>query len=396
MLTPAYLAGASTELVELFSDVEAQIAGDIARRVVKMGRVSSYSQWQIEKARQMGMFQEGVTKKLSNATGMSKRAVNRLLAEAGMKGLESDDAIYRAAGLKPTPLQRSPALQAILLQGADDLGGLINNFTKSTLGASNAALRNLLDKTYIEIMSGAYAPNTAIQMAVRELASKGITKVAYPSGHEASIEAAVRTAVTTGVNQSVAKLQLERCSEMETKFVETSSHAGARPSHAVWQGMVFCLEGSYDGYGNFYDETGYGSGEGLCGWNCYHSFFPYFPGLSTRAFSHDPAADAGLDNDEEYIMQEKQRYYERRVREAKRQCTTIDAAVGAATSEAQEDALNMEFQQAAVLLKRREAALKSFLEESGRSRETFREQVGGFNRSVSSKAVWANRRAQRK
>ena len=120
---------------------------------------------------------------------------------------------------------------------------------------------------------------------------------------------------------------------MGCELVETSSHAGARPSHAEWQGKVFCIKGHHKRYGDFYRETGYGTGAGLCGWNCYHSFYPYFEGLSTPSFSHDPSKDAGRSNDEDYERQQKQRYYERKIREAKKECSTLDAAMKAAQSD---------------------------------------------------------------
>lgn len=41
------------------------------------------------------------------------------MKEAGVKSLAYDDAIYTAAGLTPSAIENSPALQAMLLQGAD-------------------------------------------------------------------------------------------------------------------------------------------------------------------------------------------------------------------------------------------------------------------------------------
>jgi hypothetical protein len=181
--------------------------------------------------------------------------------------------------------------------------------------------------------------------------------------------------------------------DMGTELAEVTSHAGARPTHAVWQGKVYSMSGRSGDYGNFYDETGYGTGEGLCGWNCYHSFYPFYRGLSTRSFVHDPSSDnSGRDNDEMYEESQRQRAYERAIRSSKRECATLDAAMQSAPNEELEASLKEDFQSASVLLKRREAALKDFLHRTGRVREAEREQVADFGRSTSSKAVWANRR----
>lgn len=394
MLTPEYLMQAADPVVEIYSQVEQDILEDIARRVVKTGYFTDTAQWQLRKAREFGYLQGDVKDILAKAAGLSQKEVQKLMTAAGTKSLAFDDAIYRAAGLSPVAVSQSPALMAMLLQGVDTTMALIGNYTKTTAKVSTVAFNSILDRAYIQILSGAFDPTTALKRAIKELATSGIEKIAYPSGATASIETAVRRAVTTGVNQSVAKLQLLRAEEMGCELVETSSHAGARPSHAEWQGKVFCIKGHHKRYGDFYRETGYGTGAGLCGWNCYHSFYPYFEGLSTPSFSHDPSKDAGRTNDEDYERQQKQRYYERKIREAKKECSTLDAAMKAAQSDALHDELYKEFQRASVKLKQREARLREFIDETGRTRLRDREWTGTWNRSTSSKAVWANRKAK--
>ena len=79
-------------------------------------------------------------------------------------------------------------------------------------------------------------------------------------------------------------LQLARMEEMDCEFVEVTAHEGARPTHAVWQGRVYHRGGAVvqDGerYEDFETATGYGTGPGLCGWNCRHNFYPFYPGVS--------------------------------------------------------------------------------------------------------------------
>ena len=394
MLKPEYLMQAADPVVEIYSQVELDILADIARRIVKTGYFTDTAQWQLRKAKEFGYLQGDVNDILSKATGLSQKEVQKLMIAAGTKSLAFDDAIYKSAGLSPAAITESPALMAMLLQGTGTTMALIGNYTKTTAKVSTIAFNNVLDRAFIQIISGAFDPTTAIKRAIRELATSGIEKIAYPSGATASIETAVRRAVTTGVNQSVSKLQLLRAEEMGCELVETSSHAGARPSHAEWQGKVFCIKGHHKRYGDFYRETGYGTGEGLCGWNCYHSFYPYFEGLSTPSFSRDPSRDAGRTNGDDYELQQKQRYYERKIRDAKKECSTLDAAMKAAQSDELHDELYKEFQRASVKLKQREARLREFIDETGRTRLRDREWTGTWNRSTSSKAVFANRKAK--
>lgn len=392
MLTPEYLGSVADRMVEIFAEVETDIAADVATRIVKMGYVSETSEWQIMKARQVSMLNTDVQKLLAEATGKSETEIYRLLGEAGMKALKYDDAIYRLAGLSPLALSESPALQTILMHGADDLSKLLGNFTQTRALTTEVAFRNLADKAWLQILTGTYDPETAIRRAVNELAQQDIAKIAYPSGHQSGMDYAVRRAVTTGVNQAISKLQLARADEMGCELVEVTSHAGARPEHAEWQGQVYCIKGKHKHYKDFYRATRYGDGDGLCGWNCYHNFYPYFEGLSTPAFSKDPSADAGRSNDEDYANQQKQRYYERQVRESKKECVTLNAAYEAATGE-QREALKGDFDRAAIKLKNRESRLEKFLKDTNRTRLREREQTPGFGHSVSSRAVWAKRKS---
>lgn len=397
MLTPTYLSGVADEVIDVYSQVEQDIADDIVRRTIKMGHVTDTAKWQYRKAQEFGYFQEDVAGIMSRAGAKSKRQIKLIITQAATDSLVFDDAIYRHVGLTPLPAAKSPAMQALLLQGTDRTLRLISNFTKTTSTMSYEAFGSILDRAYLQILSGAFSSQAAIYRAIRELSEKGITKIAYESAAGQvsydNIDVAVRRAVITGVNQSTAKLQLARAQEMGCRLVQTSSHSGARPTHAKWQGGIYAIEGRHGKYQNLVDATGYGSGDGLCGWNCYHSFFPFFEGLSTSSFSRDPSADEGRNNEKDYELSQKQRYYERQVRAAKREASTWNAAMESAKSEAEKAMYYDDFQKASVKLKRREAALQSFLDENGRSRDWYRLQIGGWNRSISAKAAWANRKA---
>ena len=397
MLSPTYLSGVADEVIDVYSQVEQDIADDIVRRTLKMGYVTDTARWQYRKAQEFGYFQDDVAGILSRAGARSRRQIKLIMSQAATDSLAFDDAIYKHVGLSPLPVAKSPALQALLLQGTDRTMRLISNFTKTTSTMSYEVFGSILDRAYLQILSGAFSPQTAIYNAIRELSQKGITRIAYESaaGNVSydNIDVAVRRAVITGVNQSVSKLQLARAQELGCELVQVSSHSGARPTHAEWQGGIYCINGTKRGYANLVDVTGYGSGDGLCGCNCYHSFFPFFEGLSTSSFSRDPSADEGRDNDDDYALSQKQRYYERQIRAAKREASTLNTAMEGAKTEAEKAMYYDEFQRASVKLKRREAALQAFLDENGRTRDWYRLQTGSWNRSVSAKAVWANRKA---
>ena len=175
---------------------------------------------------------------------------------------------------------------------------------------------------------------------------------------------------------------------MDCQLVEVSSHLGARPSHAEWQGKIYSLVKGHPRYPYFYDATGYGTGDGLGGWNCRHSFFPYFEGLSSPANAPDFTKS---ENEQVYHDTQKQRSYERAIRQSKRELAALDSARKEASPELKAK-LDIEFERKSVTLKNREARLAEHLKATGLLPDNSRVRVDGFGRSVSQKAVWANKK----
>ena len=199
---------------------------------------------------------------------------------------------------------------------------------------------------------------------------------------------AARRAILTGVNQTAGKLQIARMDEMGCRFVETPAHGGARPSHAAWQGQRFHRGGAVDYKGRHYPDfesaTGYGTGEGLCGWNCRHSFYACYPELGdSPAWTRE--ALAALDRRDipwkgkkytAYEISQMQRARERNVRRWKKRYLAQDAA-GLDTTES------------AVRLKAARQSLADFARATGGRVDTARTGVPGFGRSAAGKATWA-------
>lgn len=291
MLTPNYLQVIPKSVVALYADLENEIITDIARRISKANYITPTAEWQIYRAQEMGKTYDMVTKEVAKLTARSEKEVKKLMYESAISSLEYDDNIYNKAfkdGLinkRPVPIVRSPQMVALLQAGIKQTNAALKNFTQTTAINSQRQLGDALDLAYMQITSGTFAPQKAIRQAVKTIADSGAKAVKYSSGHTNQIDVAVRRAVVTGVNQVTSKLQLMRMDEMDTDLVEVTSHFGARPSHQEWQGQVYSKSGKHRIYKDFEDSTGYGTGDGLCGWNCYHNFYPFIEGISKPSFT---------------------------------------------------------------------------------------------------------------
>lgn len=392
MLSPEYLECVADDIIELYSRLEHDIIRDMARRISKMNFVSPTTNWQAEKLQQCGMCKEEIIKKVAKYSEMSEKEIKKLFENAGVRSLEYDDAAYKKHGLNPLPMKQSPQMVQMITASAKKTGRQMRNLTMTTAELGENELIGVLDDAYMQVASGAISHQEAVHRAVKTLTQKGGASVLYPSGHIDKIDVAVRRAVLTGVNQTVGMLTQMRMEEMQHDLVETSAHAGARPTHADWQGQRFSYSGKDKRYPDFVSSTGYGSGDGLMGWNCRHNFFPAWeddPYTYTNADLEEMNARNIEYEGEKYTLYEivqMQRKAERGIRQSKRTLAGYDEVLKADSTNT---ACRAAFEKESVRLKRREQKLKDMIRQTGISRSADRERAASFGRSASAKAVYA-------
>lgn len=389
MLPPSYLDAMPDAFVQLAQQVEDEILQDVARRIGKMGTLTETADWQLWRYQQTEAVRENVVKLLAKYSGKSEATIRRLLKEAATEAMEREDAIYYHYNLEPTPFEESAALNNLLNAGARQTCGTWRNLTATTANTVSGAFERTLDVAWGKVATGAFDYKTAVKQAVDRLADE-MPEITYPSGHTDSLEVAARRAVLTGVNQTAGKLQEARMDEMNVEFVETSAHGGARPSHAEWQGRRFHRGGAVDYLGKHYPDfeqaTGYGTGAGLCGWNCSHTFFAVFPELGDPpTWTEESLQELNARNIEyngklytQYEINQMQRARERNVRKWKKRYLA-ESAAGSDTTDS------------AVRLKAARQSLSEFAKATGGRVDSARTSVHGFGRSASSKAAWAVR-----
>lgn len=386
MLKPEYLQRVPDGMIKLYAQAEADILADMARRI------STYDYWipavehQAKMLEEAGMVREEILARLKTLTGRADRELRQLMQEAGGVALKSDDAVYRRQGLNPPPVSASEDLQKILQAGYEKTSGAFRNLTRTTARTAAHQFEQALDRAYMQITLGGMDYNTAIRSTIKQLSAEGVGAIRYPTGRTDTIEVAVRRAVVTGVNQTALRLQDARADEMGADLVEVSAHAGARPSHAEWQGGIYSRSGKSRKYPDFVKTTGYGTGAGLGGWNCSHSFRPWFEGMS-RTYDKALLKEYQAKDYEyngvrmtEYEALQEQRKIERSIRRWKREKNALDAA-GLDSSEASAKITEWNRRQ------------KDFLEQTGLKADGTRVAVGktvekqGKNSIIKSGAV---------
>lgn len=399
MLTPDYLLHCTDSLTELLDAYDNAVVSDIARRIVKTGYVTETAKHQLRQAQQMGLLYEDIIREIAQRANATDSMVRTLFENAGVETVETDNRLYTAAGLQTTDLRASPAMLQMLQAGYENTLGTMHNLTLTTANTAQQAYISACDLAMLQVQSGAMSYQQAIRAAIQSAASDG-TRVLYPSGRTDRIEVAVRRAVLTGVAKTCRTIGEYNAASCGCDLMELSAHAGARPSHAKWQGQLVSLSGKR-GYLSK-DDIGYGSGDGFGGYNCRHDWYPFFPGISQRNYTPEKLNQLETMtvnyNGQEipyYDATQEQRRLERRVRDCKLRLSATDAARQETTDPKLRAQLDEDFAKQSKALREARDKLADFQTGTGLLPDTSRTQVYGFGRSIAQKAVAAQKRVDK-
>lgn len=363
MLSDEYISNISMPLIELYAELETELIENIAKRISETNLLTTSAQWELEKLEQMNLLNKQNIKSIAKLTKLTQKAIRKLIENAGYKVLDYDEKTYRQAlktgqlTIEPVPLNMSPILKNILNASVKNAKHSFNLTNTTALTSSQHIFYDSVNKAYLEVINGIKPIEKAIKDSVKHMATKGITGAKYPTRSD-HIDVVVRRNIVTTIGQTTSQLVLARAKEWESNLVEVSSHAGARPSHAEWQGNIYMLEGSSSKYANLEDATGYGKVDGLCGANCKHQFFAFVEGISEPVYEKYDEQE----NNKIYKESQQQRKIEREIRKYKRQKAGLEAAG--------QDSL-----EANAKIKEKQKEMREFINSTGRTRRPAREQI---------------------
>ena len=360
MLTPEYLLhvseGAEQISAQLHTDILKRITGRILARQRRRSDyvLTAVDKWQIEVLMDAGILREEIIKEIALATSMQEQEIQDAFEDAGVRAWDYDSKIYEAAGIPVTTLTASPYAIRLMQRNFEATLGEWENFTRTTADAAQQLFISKMDEIYNNVASGNLGYTQAFAEAIDDLASDGVRNIVYTriangvlSVHTDTIETATLRCVRTGISQMSAQIQTARMDEMGVDLVLVSSHMGARPTHQVWQGKIYSRSGNNRKYPDFVSSTGYGTGPGLCGWNCRHNFSPWFEGMENPFEDYDKEENLKVYNDTQ-----KQRAMERGIRKTKRQAQVLEYG----TQAAQNDETRAEIQEQLKSIRKKLAA----------------------------------------
>ena len=280
----------SGQIEKHFLGLEQMILEDIIRRIKKAGKITSTADWQINRLQIIGYSSEDIEKMIKTTLNLSYPEVFELYDKVIDWEYVRNKDIYEQVNAEYIPYEDNKELQQLtdgfIQQSNDDL----RNVTKSMgfyvdYGGGRLVMTPLsdiyqgyLDKAITGVVYGAFDYNTMIRKVVTQLTNSGLRSIDYASGWHSRVDVAARRAVMTGVSQLTGKITEMNAEKLGTEHFEIAWHAGARASHAVWQGKVWSKK-------ELVTVCGLGTATGLLGANCYHEYYPFVKGISERNWS---------------------------------------------------------------------------------------------------------------
>lgn len=391
---PAKLA---EPLQKVYQDVTDQVLENIARHF-NTGKALATTEWQMKKLAELGQVQRETLRIIARGTGQNEEMIRIALQDAisdALKDVEPALKEAAAAGMLQDggELIASESVQRIFdtyLAQAKEATNLVNTVMlesglnafrlvvsdvvrweqQVTTAAQTAAAQEVLNSETGKVITGVSSRQEALKRAIKRLADNGLTGFVDRGGHNWTPEAYVNMDIRTTAGNVATQAVFARNEDYGNDLVWVPTKAGARPLCYPWQGKLISTSNRTgtvkDARGEDVEiiplnRTSYGEPAGLWGINCGHTPpNPFIPGRSLIRGE----VPGEKKNEKEYAESQQQRDIERKIRYAKREAATLKAA-GLDTSDAD------------AKVKRYQADMRAFIEETGRTRRRDREQIGG-------------------
>lgn len=343
------------------------------------------NEWQLERLKELNGLNEKNAKIIAKYSGKTVKEVNKVFKRAEEIGTETNKGILELgikAGIlnEVNPKTEEETVTGILSSAVREVLTTFNRQNNSLLASAGQEYTDIVNRVSSEVLAGTKTMAKAMQEAVSKLAEKGLTGFTAKNGARWSPEAYTKMVIRSNTQNTINRIQEEQMILAGNDYWEISKHGGARPKCADDQGQIFSISGDtepiVDGRGKkikvrSWSSSSYGQPDGILGINCGHSRRSFIPGLSI----HRDNPISKSENNKEYKEKQRQRQYERTIRNKKRDIAMLKQ-IGA-----EQDYIKMK--QNSLSDTRKEYL--GFLDKTGRTRITANEWIGSTSLSPKAK-----------
>lgn len=353
MLTNADLLRLSEPLEAVYADTGTSLLINAAGFFDDIKDITP-DEWRLRMLAQIGRLTDESIEIIAAATGVAPDMLKKALEDAARMELKDVDAALSSAvkaGKISAPVVGAATdtrvyqtLQALALQAGERLSLVNSTMLNSTLQAYVSAVNvgyaeaaSVLNAAATGTAIGIDSLRSAVRKSIKQLGDLGITGYVDSAGRNWTPEAYVNMVVRTTTHNAAIQATVAEAADYGVEVFQVSSHNGARPLCAPYQGKFYTW-GSTGGVVHDLDDvphpyepisvTSYGEPAGLFGINCGHRPIPFIDGFSmpaSTAWELD-SPEKREENARAYRLSQQQREMERAVRAEREKAATYKAA----------------------------------------------------------------------
>lgn len=338
-------------VADTYNELEAMLLRHIAEQLAANPDtlVNATSEWRIKMLAQMGRLNRETAKIISDMAGKVpsqvenavNRAIDKVITENAVslsKGVSENIAKAVKSFDRQAVINKYNQVNTVMqfkarqayVNGVNSVADRFERKTQAEIANKQEHL-DILNKNALAVTVGEKSRTEAVRETIGQMCDKGIPAFVDASGREWSPEAYVNMDVRNTAKNAALAAQFGIMDELDQDVILISSHSGARPKCAPYQGKLYSRSGKSgtikDANGKEYSyeplsSTSFGEPDGIFGINCGHR--PR--GVTEGAFINREEIYSEKENSEEYEKVCEQRRQERKIRADKTKQQALKAA----------------------------------------------------------------------
>lgn len=355
-------------IVDIYNQLENDLLASMAKFLGQNRDLldNDPEKWKLQQMQSLGMIDKTNLAIMKADHKLTNSKINKLLLQAGLEGLDQSEAFFKQATKKGARLinpdndpDKDPTILKIIEAFVKQAKKVLNLTNSTMLDQAKQIYKDIVNKTTMDVANGFLTGDQALRQTIRQWANEGIPALIRSDGARLGPEGYVRTVIVSTTNNVVNTTQDTRMDQWGVDLVEVTSHIGARPKCAPYQGRIFSRSGKDKKYPPL-ASTSMGQPDGLFGINCGHSKYPFIEGVSDQRYFPYPDGE----NKKVYDESQRQREIERTIRKFKRQEIMF-----------RESGDNEAADKAKQMVKLKQKQMREFIKDTGRTRRSGREQI---------------------
>ena len=319
------------DISSIYAEMEIDLAKSMKRNlkgheIEEIKESFKWEQWQKAKLRDIKKFQKRNKKIIKKYQKLIDGEVETLFDNTYKSSSEKSESLFtRLKGKIKGIFSREPQEEDFFKANEDKVFNLIKSVKGNLHNANSAALRQMDDvyrktlfKANMYVANGASTVNQAVDMATKDFLSQGIRCIEYKNGRRVDIASYSEMAIRTA-NQRVTLMADGAVRDKHgIHTVLAPAHGNTCPLCLAWQGKVLIDDVYSSGKAREgkYPLLSTAMKEGFLHPNCRHHPTTFIPGINSMPKEQTEEEKQEALN--KYNAEQKQRYYERKIRKYKR------------------------------------------------------------------------------